>query len=442
MLRPRSSALVVLAMTLLVPSIALAAGGGDFAADEQKGWLYLYIGAFGAGLATSLTPCVYPMIPITLAIFGARGKDVSRRRSMALALTYVLGMGVTYAVLGTTFALLFEATDFGKQLGHPGFVIPLVVLFVAMAASMFGAFEMNLPSGLQARLNQIGGKGYKGAFAMGSVGGLIAAPCTGPYLLGLLAFTAKTSVLGGGTMLFVYALGMGVLFFVLAAFASSLPKSGPWMEKVKSASGVLMLLAAIYFLEPLLPWMRTFASPEVWFLAAGAALVVVGLVLGAIHLSFHGGAVHKVRKGLGIALIVAGAFGMWAWKLTPKHKLPWITDEKVAYEKARAENKGVMVDFAADWCVPCKELELTFGDDEVYEAITSSFVPLKIDVTDSNDVNEEQQRRYMRDTFPHVVFMGADGTELARVKELIGPRDMLDVVTPAARKLRGPQAQR
>jgi thiol:disulfide interchange protein DsbD len=441
-MRPRGIASVVVVAILLVPAIAFAAGGGDFAADQEKGWFYLYIGAFGAGFATSLTPCVYPMIPITLAIFGARGKDVSRRRSITLALTYVLGMALTYAILGVIVALIFDASDFGKQLGHPGFVIPLVVLFVAMAASMFGAFEMNLPSGLQAKLNQIGGKGYKGAFAMGSVGGLIAAPCTGPYLIGLLAFTAKTSVIGGGSMLFTYGLGMGVLFFGLAAFAGNLPKSGPWMEKVKSASGILLLLAAIYFLEPLLPWMRDFASPAVWFVLVALGVAVVGLLLGAVHLSFHGGPGEKARKGVAVALVVAGAFCAWAWYLTPKQRLPWEYDEKVAYEKARAENKGVMVDFSANWCNPCKDLEKNFGYDDVYAAITDSFVPLKIDLTDSNDVNSEQEERYKRDTFPHVVFMATDGTELARVKELIPPDEILDIVRPAVRRMRGPQAQR
>src|SRR5262249_39406923 len=149
-------------------AIAFAGGGGDFSDADGLGWMYPT--SFLAGIATSLTPCVYPMIPITLAIFGARGKDVSRRRALLLATSYVVGMGVTYSVLGVAVALLSDAADFGTQLGHPALVIPLVILFVALAASMFGAFELNLPSGLQARLNQIGGKGFGGAFAMGLVG--------------------------------------------------------------------------------------------------------------------------------------------------------------------------------------------------------------------------------------------------------------------------------
>jgi thiol:disulfide interchange protein DsbD len=438
----RRPAVLALLAVLLIPAIASASGGGDFAAAQQSGWIWMYLAAFGAGFLTSLTPCVYPMIPITLAIFGARGKDVSKRRAIGLATAYVFGMGVTYAVLGVIFATVFGATGFGSQLSHPAVVIPLVLIFVAFAASMFGAFELNLPSGLQARLNQIGGKGWGGAFAMGSVGGLIAAPCTGPFLGGLLAFTAKTSAIGGGSMLFVYALGMGVLFWFIAAFALSLPKSGPWMDSVKSVGGVLMLLAALYFLKPLLPWMRTFASPELWFLFAAIGTAIAGIVLGAIHLTFHGTAIEKARKALGLAMLLGGIFCVWAWKLTPKQHLPWVHDETAAYAQARQLHKGVMVDFSATWCGPCDQLELTFGDDEVYNAITASFVPLKVDVSENDEDDLKARQKYGAVTLPSVVFMDTEGNVLGRVKDMIEPDEMLEIVHPAATRISAPSAQK
>lgn len=440
---PRKSGLVIAAALVLLPTLAFAGGGGSFAEAEQKGWLWMYLGAFGAGFLTSLTPCVYPMIPITLAIFGARGKDVSKRRAIALAAAYVLGMGFTYAVLGVVFATIFGATGFGSQLSHPGVVIPLVLVFVAFAASMFGAFEINLPSGLQARLNQIGGKGYGGAFAMGSVGGLIAAPCTGPFLGGLLAFTAKTSAFGGGTLLFVYALGMGVLFFVLAAFAMSLPKSGPWMDTVKSIGGVLMLLAAIYFLRPLIPWIRSFASPEPWFLGVVLGVAALGVLVGAIHLTFHGTALDKVRKGAGLLMLVGGLFAAYAWTLTPKQRLPWLHDEKAAFDQARKEGKGVMVDFAATWCEPCYEFELTFGDSEVYDQITSNFVPVKFDVSKNTDEDDRVRANYeATGALPTVVFVTTDGIELTRYKQKVGPDEFLEQLRPAIDLLRDKQRNR
>lgn len=392
------------------------------------------LAAFGFGLLTSLTPCVYPMIPITLAIFGARGKDVPRRRAMLLAVTYVNGMCLTYTILGVSFAMIGKAGDFGTQLASPAVVFPLVVLFLALAASMFGAFELNLPASWQAKLNQVGGKGLGGAFAMGLVGGLIAAPCTGPFLAGLLTYVATTAnVVGGGALLYVYGLGMGVLFFILAAFAVSLPKSGRWMETVKSIGGIGLVFAAIYYLQPFLPWLKSLGQPTLTFFIGGSALMVVGIVLGAVHLSFHGTWTERARKAIAIGLVVAGGVALWMWKRAPRHHLPYLTDEVAAFEKARAEHKFVMIDFSAEWCAPCQAMERAFGTDDVYTAITANFVPLKFDVTKDTEANNEKKARYSAETLPAVLFIDpADGTVLQRIRKETEAADLLDVIRRAA----------
>jgi thiol:disulfide interchange protein DsbD len=272
---------------------------------------------------------------------------------------------------------------------------------------------------------------------MGLVGGLIAAPCTGPFLIGLLGFVSTTgNAVGGGALLFTYALGMGVLFWVLAAVARSRPKSGAWMESVKSAGGIGLLFAAIYYLKPFVPALRHIALPTWWYLAIAIAVGIGGILAGALRLSFHGDLKEKLRKGGAVAMVLAGALGVWTWKLTPKHRVPWLHDEVAAFEQARAQHKGVVVDFAASWCLPCEELELTWGDDDVYAAVMEKFVPLQLTDNVLSDADLEIARKnYGVDTWPGAVFVTVDAKVLGRVKKLIEPDDMLEIVRPAANKI-------
>lgn len=428
--RGRLALWIALALLVALPACS---NDCDFSAYEHRGSVWMVLGAFGFGLLTSLTPCVYPMIPITLAIFGARGKGVSRKRAMLLAAVYVNGMCLTYTILGVSFAMIGKAGDFGTQLASPAIVFPLALLFVVLAASMFGAFDLNLPASWQAKLNQVGGKGTAGAFAMGLVGGLIAAPCTGPFLAGLLAYVATTAnVVGGGALLYVYGLGMGVLFFVLAAFAVSLPKSGRWMDAVKSIGGIGLLFAAVYYLQPFLPWLKTLAQPTLAFLVGGVALAAIGIALGAVHLSFHGAWPHRVRKATGVALVLAGGIAVWMWKSAPSHHLPFLTDERAAFEQARAERKLLMIDFSAEWCAPCRAMERTFGMDTVYSALTQHFVALKFDVTKDTDENNDRKARYGAETLPAVLFIDpTDGTVLQRIRKETDEAELLEIIRRA-----------
>jgi thiol:disulfide interchange protein DsbD len=391
------------------------------------GWLWAFVSVFIGGFLTSLTPCVYPLIPITVSLFGGRGENVSRPRALGLASSYVAGIGVMYAGLGIFSALAGRA--FGTFMANAWIMVPIAILFVTMAVSMFGAFELNLPPSLQQRLTAVGGKGFSGAFAMGLVGGIIAAPCTGPVLASVLAYVATTkSVALGGSLLFTYALGMGVLFFAIAAFAVALPKSGAWMEAVKSVFGVVMIVAALYFLRNVVPELMHYGKSTRLFLVVSLVLAFAGLALGGVHLSFHADAMTKLRKGLGVALLVAGVFGTVAWTLAPREsgKLEWVKGEAAGMAAARAQHKPALIDFFADWCIPCREMDLkTFSDPEVARAL-SRFVLVKMDCSkDEDPVVKETTTRYGAATLPTVVLIGSDGKVVEKFDRFVPPAELL-----------------
>ena len=441
-MKTKSPVLLAL-VVLLLPALAWAEDGGEFAKTIEKGWLWAYLVAFGTGVLTSLTPCVYPMIPITVAVFGSKDEDTTRAKALALAACYVGGMGLLYAVLGVSFAAAGKQA--GSLLADPRVVVPLALLLVALAASMFGAFEIRLPYALQNRLNQVGGKGYGGAFGMGLVGGLIAAPCTGPLLASLLIWVAATqNLVLGGTLLFVYALGVGVLFFILAVTSLALPKSGSWMDKVKSFGGISLLATAVHFLRPVLPLIDEHSLVIVRWLGTpiiavglGGAIAVAGILAGAVRLSFKKDGAESARKGLTVALVVAGATLAISGFLAPEKPLEWHHDEARAFADAKSQGKGVVIDFGATWCAPCKLVEKVFGEPKVYSEVNDSFVPLKFDVSDLTETDVALQNKYNAHSLPAVVFLDSQGNELVRYSEKSPEAGtMLKTVLEAREKLR------
>ncbi|TXD37548.1 DUF255 domain-containing protein [Lujinxingia vulgaris] len=239
---------------------------------KERGLWAVFMLVFGAGVLSSFAPCVYPLIPITIGVFGAR-QAATRREAFLLSLTYVFGIVVTYSVLGVMAASL--GTVFGGFLQHPGVQLGIALLFVVLGLGTLGAWDMRLPGGLQTRLSQAGGAGFGGAFVMGLVAGAIAAPCIGPVVAGILVYVAQQGdVLLGWSLLSIFALGLGLLFLVLGTFSGliqRLPRAGGWMEGSKAVFSAVFFGLALFYARLALPVLVT-QTERIWW-ALSSALV-------------------------------------------------------------------------------------------------------------------------------------------------------------------------
>jgi len=437
----RSRVLILAGLTALgfvfIPDLLPA--GPQSALDASgllnAGRLWVAAGAiFLGGLGTSLTPCVYPLIPITVGVFGARQAN-SRGHAFLLTTSYVVGMGVVFSTLGVIAALSGKA--FGSALGNHWLVLGLAVFLLALAASMFGAFDLALPPSLATKLNTVGGGGVIGALLMGSVAGFLAAPCTGPVLTGVLAWVSRTQdpVLGGG-LLFIYALGIGVPFFLIGVFTVRLPKGGAWMEWVKSVFGIaLVALAASYLRDALPPFREAVAQAGTALGRTGGVTLAavagaVGILLGAVHLSFKEGK-QWLPKGLGVAAVLvaflvrtavpaAAAAAPVVDANTPPAEFQWAMKVQLkdgetldpfeqALAKAHKDCKPVMIDFFAEWCAACKELDkYTYVSKDVV-AESQRFVNIKVDGTNENDQLDTLYARFGVQGLPTVAFVSPTG---------------------------------
>jgi len=377
-----------------------------------QGSLLAYAVVFLGGTLTAFTPCVYPLIPITVSVFGARSAK-TKWEAGAIASCYVLGIAAMYASLGVVAAS--TGAVFGQFLSHPAVSAAVGAIFIALALSLLGLYEIQLPSSWQTRAAQVGGRGYGGAFAMGLVSGVIAAPCTGPVLGAVLAFVALSGNLGHGfLLLFVFALGLGLPFLMLATFAVRLPKSGAWLEGIKSAFGVLLLAVALYFLKDGFPQLGALRPASHWGYLIAALLIVAGAALGALHLSYPASpASQRARKLIGAAAMALGLFVSTGPLLAGPAggELPWKTDLDAALAFAKAEGKPALVDIWAEWCVACKELDkYTYADPRAQERL-KDFVLVKLDFTEATPEVARIAERYQILGLPTVLIFDSSGRE-------------------------------
>lgn len=358
------------------------------------------------GLGLNLTPCVYPLISVTVAYFGGQ----SRRTTggvLALAAAYVLGIAITFSTLGVAAAL--SGGLFGAALQRPLVLAGIAAVLVVLAASNFGLYQLRMPAALMSRAGKAS-RGVVGALAMGLTMGIVAAPCVGPIVIALLLFVAaRQDAVLGFALFFALAVGMGIPYLGLAVAAGSirrLPRSGEWLAWIEHLFGFLLLGMAVYFAAPLL-------GPRVVAVLAPALLGVAGVYLG--FLDATGSAVPGlavVRRVLGVVAVVAAVWS--AVPQRPANLIGWQPFSPTALDAAATAGRPALVDFTAAWCLPCRENDtMTFVHPAV-AAEAARFAMLRADVTEMTPDREEWMRRFQVLGVPTIVLFGADGVEAAR----------------------------
>lgn len=386
---------------------------------ESNGLIIGLFFVFLGGLALNLTPCVYPLIPITVGYFGGQSEG-STTKLFFMGILFILGLAVTYSAIGVVTSL--TGAVFGALLQNPIVILSVVAILLILSLSMFGVYEFKLPDKL---VNKAGGAkgGYFGAFFMGLTMGIVAAPCIGPFVLGLVTYVAtKQDPFFGFLLFFVLAVGLGTPYLFLAIFSGkikSLPRAGEWMDAVKHIFGFILVGMALYFLLPLLPdTLRGYVLP-------------VFMIGTAVYLLFIEKLANSV-KGFRIFKIVFSvlilAVGVYALIPSETKSVEWKPFTKEAL--AEIDGRGVIIDFYADWCIPCKELDaMTFSDPKVIE-LSKEFETYKADMTESLSAEVEALREnYNIIGVPTVLILNSNGEEKERITGFVNAEEFYKIIS-------------
>ena len=390
---------------------------------DESGLFWAFVAIFFIGLALNLTPCVYPMISVTVSIFGGQ-TDTNLFRVFLKALTYVMGIATMYSVLGVVAAL--SGGLFGSALQSPVVLAIIGLLLMGLALSMFGLYEIQMPYWITSKLGGQNASGFIGVFVSGLVVGVFAAPCIGPPIIALLAFVgANGDPFFGFWSFFILSLGLGFPYLILGTFSGllqKLPKSGVWMIWVKKVLGIVLVGVGLFYIG-----LAFFAKLTPWILAA--TLLLGGIYLGFLERS------GRDRKGFQAVKMLVGVvsiiFGVLMVHNLTRPSVEWTPYSAEAYEMALSEGSPIVLDFYADWCIPCLELDqVTFVDEGVIEAL-NKFKRFKVDLTNF-DSEESEILRQQFDIIgvPTIVFIGSNGQEVktARIVGFLNPEDFLEQV--------------
>jgi len=394
-----------------------------FAAAQEKGLFWLLLFVFGAGFLVSLTPCVLPMVPITMGIIGASAGG-SRSKGLALGATYVVGQAMVYTVLGVSAAM--AGSVFGAWMQSLWVVGGVATFFFLMGLSMFGFFNVQVPASLQTKLSSVGGAGFVGAFLVGMVGALVAGPCSGPVIASLMVLIGQQGEMALGISLMLsFSLGMGVIFLLAGAFSTSVLRPGAWMDTVKKGFGVILWLGAIYFASAHL-------SQTVMALSTCFVLLSTAVWGWPSRTEDDTSKVVKIRRLYSVVAGVVGAYLLLGLLLTRGFILgpmqfsggthaeavhvAWQQDDAAVMAAAAASGKPIMVDFTADWCAPCKKLDRTTFSDANVVALSQQFELLQVDGSKGSEKLDRLKDKFGAYGFPTVAFVKPDGTPMPGFK--------------------------
>jgi len=446
--------------------------GEDWSADKisdfiaRKGIGFFLVLVFGFGLLMSLSPCIYPMIPITLAVIGGQSQEKGAARGLVLSVTYVVGMALVYAIMGALSATVFSGITAFMQ--SPAVLVPIALLLFGLSFSMFGAFELQAPAFLRDRFQGPGSGsrgGLIGVFAMGLVAGLVASPCVGPFLAALLVWVATTGdwVLGFFS-LFTFGIGMGMILIGVGTFPAllgTMPQSGGWMDTVKKGMGLLLVAMAFYFVRP-----GSVLPANIFYPLVGVTTILTAVFMGAFDsLTPEAGWWPRALKGMGLVVFVAGLYFLggsfiqhgfmmpsplaeisagpgFQTRQAPEgrdtvirtattvdpvaeplpEKVQWTkihTGENVQafLDRKRAEAKAagrpVMIDFWAKWCVYCKKLDKLVWNVPEVVAEAQRFETIKVDATATDDAEMTAIKEYFKvPGLPMIIFIDSRGEVL------------------------------